>query len=93
MKFIFPQNYNFKTKLLGLIDYPTAILNVCIWIIIFLITKLFNFSVIYTIITFIIFCFPILLVSIFGFRQENIIYVFRYVFKYLKNNKLYLYKK
>ena len=27
MKFIFPQNYNFKTKLLGFIDYTTLILN------------------------------------------------------------------
>ena len=27
MKFIFPQNYRFQTKLFGFIDYPTAILN------------------------------------------------------------------
>ena len=28
MKFIFPQNYKFKNKFLGIIDYPTIILNV-----------------------------------------------------------------
>ena len=28
MKFIFPQNYNFKSKLFGVIDYSTAIFNV-----------------------------------------------------------------
>ena len=27
MKFIFPQNYNFKTKLFGVIDYSTIFLN------------------------------------------------------------------
>ena len=30
MKFIFPQNYNFNSKLFGFIDYSTAILNV-VW--------------------------------------------------------------
>ena len=30
MKFIFPQNYKFNTKIFGLINYQTAILNV-IW--------------------------------------------------------------
>ena len=30
MKFIFPKNYNFKNKILGIIDYPTALVNV-IW--------------------------------------------------------------
>ena len=30
MKFIFPQNYKFNTKILGIIDYQTAILNL-IW--------------------------------------------------------------
>ena len=30
MKFIFPQNYKFTTKVLGIIDYQTAILNL-IW--------------------------------------------------------------
>ena len=42
MKFIFPQNYNFKTKFLGLVDYPTAIFNVAVWGIIFIFTKLFS---------------------------------------------------
>ena len=33
MKFIFPQNYNFKPKLLGFIEYPVAIINVLLWLI------------------------------------------------------------
>ena len=31
MKFIFPQNYDFKSKLFGLFDYSTIILNLVCW--------------------------------------------------------------
>ena len=47
MKFIFPQNYNFKNKLLGIIDYSTAFFNLIIYGISFLILHLFlkNWSI------------------------------------------------
>jgi len=93
MKFIFPQNYNFNTKLFGLLDYPTAIFNFIWWFIIFIITKLFISDLLIKIIIFIITCFPVLLISLFGFHQENIIYVFKYLFIFYKSNKIYLYKK
>ena len=44
MKFIFPQNYSFNTKLFGLIDYQTAILNLCCWVITFVITSLLKLN-------------------------------------------------
>lgn len=93
MKFVFPQNYNFNTKLFGLLDYPTAIFNFFWWFIIFLFTKLLNFSLLSKIIFFIICCFPVLLISLFGFHQENIIYVFKYLFTFFRSHKIYLYKK
>ena len=93
MKFIFPQNYRFQTKLFGFIDYPTAILNFIWWFIIFIITKILMLDLFTKIIVFIITCFPVLLISLFGFRQENILYVFRYLFSFLKSHKIYLYKK
>lgn len=93
MKFIFPQNYRFNAKLLGLFDYPTAILNFVWWFLIFIITKLFITDLLIKLIIFIITCFPVLLISLFGFHQENIIYVFKYLFIFYRNNKLYLYKK
>lgn len=93
MKFIFPQNYRFRPKLFGLFDYPTAIFNFIWWIIIFCITKLFSFDLLTKFIIFIITCFPILLISLFGFHQENIIYVFHYLLIFYKSPKLYLYKK
>ena len=63
MKFIFPQNYHFHTKLFGLLDYPTAILNFCWWIIMFLITKILPFPLLDKLIFFIITCFPLFLIS------------------------------
>ena len=41
MKFIFPQNYNFKAKLLGFIDYTTLILNIVWGLIIFAFVYIF----------------------------------------------------
>ena len=93
MKFIFPQNYNFKNKILGIIDYTTLIFNI-IWIalIVFLLNIIFNnlnIKVFFTI----IFCFPIIILSLIGFNGENILYVFSYMFKYIFKQKLYLYNK
>jgi len=93
MKFIIPQNYNFKNKILGIIDYSTAILNVVWYGIIFIILHfLFNNWNI-KIFLLISFCFPLTIFSIVGFNGEPIIYVFKYILKYFFSPKLYLYKK
>ena len=88
MKFIFPQNYNFKNKILGIIDYTTLIFNI-IWIalIVFLLNIIFNnlnIKIFFTI----IFCFPIIILSLIGFNGENILYVFSYMFKYIFKAKI-----
>ena len=93
MKFIFPQNYNFKNKFLGIIDYSTLLLNIIWDLFIFSCINLFIQNSTIKIFIFVIFCFPILLFSIIGFNHENIIYIIIYLIKYLKNNKLYLYNK
>jgi len=93
MKFIFPQNYNFNTKLFGVIDYSTLFINLIWWIIIFIFSYFLFNNLSFKIIFFIITCFPIFFLSIIGFNHENIFYVISYLFKYLKNNKIYLYKK
>lgn len=93
MKFIFPQNYNFKSKLLGIIDMSTAILNV-IWFtfILILINIIFN-DLNIKIFLIITLCFPVILFSVVGFNGENVIYVFKYMFKFALKQKLFLYKK
>lgn len=93
MKFIFPQNYNFHSKLFGFLDYSTAIFNIICWVIVFIINRLFINDLSTKVIIFIVFCFPIFLISVFGFQRENIIYILIYIFKYIKNSKFYIYKK
>jgi len=93
MKFIIPQNYNFKNKIFGIIDYSTAFLNIFWYIIVFILLNILfkNWNV--KIFLLISLCFPITLFSIVGFNGEPIVYVLKYVIKYLIRPKLYLYKK
>ena len=93
MKFIFPKNYDFNTKLFGLIDYSTAILNVVWSVIVFVIINIIFKSLNIKIFLFIICSFPVLLFSIIGINGENVIYVFSYVIKYILKQKLYFYEK
>ena len=93
MKFIIPQNYNFKNKIWGLLDYSTIIINI-VWylIIIFVFHLLFtdwNIKIFFII----SFCFPMTLFSILGFYGESMCLVLKYLLKYLLKPKLYLYKK
>lgn len=91
MKFIFPQNYKFNNKILGIIDYSTAIVNVVWYILVFgLVNILFNSLKIKTFV-FILLCFPFFLISVIGFNHENIISVVRYTIKFFKNRKIYFY--
>ena len=93
MKFIFPQNYNFKNKLFGVLDYNTVIANI-IWILIILISiNIFFQDLNIKIFLFIIFCFPFLLLSVFGSNGENILYVFSYIFRFFIKQKIYFYNK
>lgn len=93
MKFIFPQNYNFKNKLFGVIEYSSLILNIIWDLFIFLLINLFFYNNNIKIFIFIIFCLPVFLFSIIGFNHENILNILIYLFKYIKNNKLYFYSK
>lgn len=92
MKFIFPTNYNFKNKLFGIIDYPTAIFNVIYFLIVFgIFNWLFN-NINLKVIFIVIFYFPFLLFSIIGFNHENILYSLYYILKFFIKPKVYLYK-
>lgn len=93
MKFIFPQNYNFKNKLFGVLDYNTVIANIVWALAIFISINIFIQNLNIKIFLFIILCFPFLLLSIFGFNGENILYVFSYIFKFLIKQKIYFYNK
>ena len=93
MKFIFPQNYKFKAKILGLIDYQTAILNV-VWggTILGILNVLFS-NMNMKIFLFIVLVFPVLIFSIVGINGENIINVIIYMSKFILRPKLLFYSK
>lgn len=93
MKFIFPQNYNFKNKLFGIIEYSALFLNIFWYSFIFSILNFLFSNWNIKIFLLISSCFPITLFSFFGFNGESIVYVLKYVFKYFFRPKLYLYKK
>lgn len=93
MKFIFPQNYNLKNKLFGIIDYSTAFVNLIWYAFIFILVNLILKSITLKIFVFVIFCFPLFLFSFAGFNGENILYVFSYLIRFLVKPKLFLYKK
>ena len=43
MKFIFPQNYKFNNKILGVFDYSTAIINIVWYVFVYIIINfIFN---------------------------------------------------
>lgn len=71
MNFIIPQNYNFKNKLLGFMDYSTAIVNVIWSLIVFMLVKIFPITLNIKIGLFITLCFPLLLFSFFRFQQRK----------------------
>lgn len=93
MKFIFPQNYNFKNKFLGIIDYSTLFINIIFYLFIFIICNLFFKNINIKIFIFISTCFPLFILSITGLNNENIFLVIIYIIKFLKNRKIYLYNK
>ena len=93
MKFIFPKNYDFKSKLFGVFDYFTIIINIIFDLFVFCISNLVFNNINIIIFICISLCFPILLLSIVGLNNENIFLVLIYIFKYFLNPKLYLYNK
>ena len=91
MKYIFPKNYSFKNKIFGIIDYPTAIFNVIIFVVVLTIMNVIFRDISTRIIFIIIFYFPILLFSLVGFNNESVLYTIFYIIKYFLSPKLYLY--
>ena len=92
MKFIFPQNYNFRSKLFGTIDYNIIIINLFWDLFIFFIINFFhNLNI--KIFLFFVFCFPLFLFSLLGFYGENIFYVMTYILKFCFKQKLLFFQK
>lgn len=93
MKFIFPKNYNFKTKLFGVFDYLTVIIDIIYFLFVFSVCNLIFSNLYIKMFIIISLCFPILILSVVGLNNENVFFVLLYIFKYFLKPKLYLYNK
>lgn len=93
MKFIFPKNYKFSTKLLGFIDYPSAILILILGLFLLAILNIFIKDFNTKLFIFISLFFPILLFIIVNGSKENIICTILYIIKFFFNRNIYLYEK
>lgn len=93
MKFIFPQNYNFSSKLFGIIDYVSALIDAIWGGIIFIILNLFFNSLQIKIFAFITLVLPVVIISIVGINGENMLNVIIYILKFLFKPKLLLFDK
>ncbi len=92
MVFIFPKNYNLKSKFLGIIDYSSLLINVLWDFFIFCLINLIIPTINARIFLFIILCLPIFFISIFGISNENILNVIIFILKYFLRPKIYLFK-
>ena len=93
MHFVFPKNYNFKPKFLGILSYSTAIFNACWALFLYLVLNSLFSNINIKIFTFISLFFPIFLISIIGLNRESFCTVLRYFIKFVFSQKVYLYKK
>lgn len=93
MKFIFPQNYKFNTKLFGILDAQTALVS-AVWAgIIYLVINFIFKSLYLKIFLFIVTVFPIVIFSIVGVNGENIINVAMYMTKFIMRRRIMFYSK
>lgn len=91
--FIFPKNYNFSYKFLGIIDYSTILINILYGLlIIFFIGLLIN-KIYLKICLFIIFFLPFFLFTILRTNKENIFIILFFLLKFYLSPKVHLYKK
>jgi hypothetical protein len=93
MKFIFPKNYRYTSKILGFIDYVTAIVDLTIGIILFLIIKLLFRKISIQIYFFVILYLPFILFTIFLVKEENIVDFVSCIIKFIKKRGVYVYEK
>lgn len=93
MNFIFPKNYNYSFKFMGMFSYLSILVNI-IWalVVYFLVSLLFT-SFIVKLYGFIILFLPVCLFTLLNKSNENILIVLFFLAKYIIKPKVYFYDK
>ena len=91
--YIFPENYIKKEKFLGVIDYKLLIIIGIIACIVFNTLKYISLDIKLKVCLFIVFsAFPAIFILI-GVNGENMADFIKYIFKFLINERVYVYRK
>ena len=93
MNFIFPKNYNYSFKFMGIFSYSSIFISI-IWalFVYFIASFLFN-SFIVKLYVFIILFLPIFLFTILNKSNENILSILFFLIKYIVRPKVYFFDK
>ena len=91
MKFIVPKNYNYHLKILGVIDYPTALFNLIILALLWIILSPLFSNILRKTAVVIILYLPILLITLIESQNESPVYQIYYILKFFIKPKIYLY--
>ena len=93
MRFIFPQNYQFHSRLLGLFDYTTLIFNIVWFAFLFVCSNLFFDNLEIKIAFCTILDLPFILFSFIGIHGENMFSIIFSMLSFIKKRRIYFYSK
>ena len=91
-KYIFPLNYKYSAKFLGIIEYSTLLPIVIYSAVLIFILYLFRIDFFISFCIFIVKVLPFLLLLSVGINNQSAISYVKAVYTFYKNSKLYLYK-
>jgi len=92
-EFIFPMNYKNKEKFLGIIDYKVLIVIGIIAASMFFILKNIEVDIVVRVSIFIVVVGFFSILILIGVNGENMLDFLYFMLKYLKNEKVYVYRK
>ncbi len=93
IKYIIPKNYDFKSKLFGIIEYRLGIFLSALILALIIIFRGFNISAIMKLQIIIIIVVPILMIGTIGVRGEKFFDILKLLFSYYLKPKVYFYSK
>lgn len=93
MNFVFPKNYDFSFKFLGIFNYFSIIILIIWATFLYVILSFFLHSFIVKIYVFLVLFIPALLFSVLNKSNENILIIVSYIVKYIFHPKVYFYDK
>lgn len=93
IEYVIPKNYDIRPKILGIIEQEALILFLIVNILFFMIINNLINNIFIVLELMIIIALPQAIILVNGINGENIVYVIRYMVRYIFKKKVYLYEK